>query len=340
MARRFTGTFDAADPAALGAFWAEALGYVEQPPPDGFDDWPSFLEAMDDPVQHQMDAAYAIVDADGEGPRVYFQKVPESKAGKNRVHLDVQRVRGPAAGRRRAPRHRTRGGRAPGRCRRDAGGGLRRARPRHVGRHAGPRGQRVLPHVSGPCEGPTPDARSPKGHGMRVGGHLPLDDAVAHGPTSSASRPSSCTCRRRETWRPPLPRADAAVLREDGRVVAVHAPYLVNPPSADADGARAVARPARWRRWTLQRRSAPAASWSTPGRPDRTVMSTPRSSAGAKRSASIDHDVAIWVENTAQGRAAPGRRRRGPGAAGAGAAGGVRRCAGRRVRGHLSRVGG
>ena len=29
-------SFDASDPARLGAFWAELLGYVEQPPPEGF----------------------------------------------------------------------------------------------------------------------------------------------------------------------------------------------------------------------------------------------------------------------------------------------------------------
>jgi hypothetical protein len=35
------------------------------------------------------DRAFAIVDPDGVGPRVFFLKVPESKAAKNRVHLDV-----------------------------------------------------------------------------------------------------------------------------------------------------------------------------------------------------------------------------------------------------------
>jgi predicted enzyme related to lactoylglutathione lyase len=31
----------------------------------------------------------SIVPADGAGPKVVFQKVPEGKAGKNRVHLDL-----------------------------------------------------------------------------------------------------------------------------------------------------------------------------------------------------------------------------------------------------------
>jgi hypothetical protein len=33
--------------------------------------------------------AVAADDPDGVGPRLYFQRVPEPKAGKNRIHLDV-----------------------------------------------------------------------------------------------------------------------------------------------------------------------------------------------------------------------------------------------------------
>ena len=36
----------------------------------------------------------AIVDPDGAGPRVFFQRVPEGKAAKNRVHLDVRAAPG------------------------------------------------------------------------------------------------------------------------------------------------------------------------------------------------------------------------------------------------------
>ena len=39
MAIEFQVTFDSADPAAHAAFWAEALHYVPQPPPAGFDSW-------------------------------------------------------------------------------------------------------------------------------------------------------------------------------------------------------------------------------------------------------------------------------------------------------------
>ena len=81
-------TFDASDPAALGSFWADVLGYVMQPPPDGFDSWDDALVAWGVP-EEERDSAYAILDPDGVGPRLFFQKVSEPKVAKNRVHLDV-----------------------------------------------------------------------------------------------------------------------------------------------------------------------------------------------------------------------------------------------------------
>ena len=79
---------DAADPAKLAVFWAEALGYVVQPPPPGFDSWDAFAEANGIPPERRNDYS-AIIDPDGAGPRFFFQRVPEGKAAKNRVHLDV-----------------------------------------------------------------------------------------------------------------------------------------------------------------------------------------------------------------------------------------------------------
>lgn len=81
-------TFDAADPRALAAFWGETLGYVEQPPPQGFDSWEAWAEANGMP-REDWDKYDARVDPDGAGPRLYFQRVPEPKTAKNRVHLDL-----------------------------------------------------------------------------------------------------------------------------------------------------------------------------------------------------------------------------------------------------------
>jgi hypothetical protein len=89
MARTVQVAIDCADPAALSRFWAEALGYVLQPPPEGHDSWESWLSSMGVP-ESQWNSASAVIDPDGQGPRVYFQRVPEGKVAKNRVHLDVR----------------------------------------------------------------------------------------------------------------------------------------------------------------------------------------------------------------------------------------------------------
>lgn len=93
MAREIQVTFDCADPAGLAGFWAEALGYRVQEPPAGFDTWDAALEAFGVPAEHRNDAS-ALVDPEGRGPRLFFQKVPEDKTAKNRVHLDVRAAPG------------------------------------------------------------------------------------------------------------------------------------------------------------------------------------------------------------------------------------------------------
>lgn len=93
MARVIQVTFDCADPAALAAFWAEALGYGEQDPPGGFASWDQALDAWGVPPERRNDAA-AVIDPDGAGPRLFFQRVPEGKRAKNRLHLDVRAAPG------------------------------------------------------------------------------------------------------------------------------------------------------------------------------------------------------------------------------------------------------
>lgn len=86
-------TFDCADPAKLASFWAEALGYRMQPPPEGFDSWDAALDAFGVPAQ-ERNSRSAIVAAEGQYPRVFFQRVPEGKAAKNRLHLDLRSAPG------------------------------------------------------------------------------------------------------------------------------------------------------------------------------------------------------------------------------------------------------
>jgi hypothetical protein len=85
----FQLTMDAANPQALGAFWAEALGYIEEPAPDGFDSWEAALTAWGVP-EEKWDDGYAIVDDAGNRPRIFFQRVPEPKTAKNRLHIDIE----------------------------------------------------------------------------------------------------------------------------------------------------------------------------------------------------------------------------------------------------------
>ncbi|MEU7714704.1 VOC family protein [Micromonospora chalcea] len=93
MARDVQITIDCGDPAKLAAFWAEVLGYRVQGPPEGFDSWEQALTAMGVPPERHNDAS-AVVDPEGAGPRLFFQRVPESKRVKNRVHLDVRAAPG------------------------------------------------------------------------------------------------------------------------------------------------------------------------------------------------------------------------------------------------------
>ncbi|MGC5331978.1 VOC family protein [Micromonospora sp. DT62] len=93
MARDVQITFDCADPAGLAAFWADVLGYQLQAPPGGFETWEQALEAMGVPPENRNDAS-GLVDPEGARPRLFFQRVPEGKQAKNRVHLDVRAAPG------------------------------------------------------------------------------------------------------------------------------------------------------------------------------------------------------------------------------------------------------
>jgi predicted enzyme related to lactoylglutathione lyase len=59
---------DCADPEALAAFWAPALGYTNVGGAGSY---------------------VLLLPAEGAGPQLLLQRVPEGKAGKNRMHLDV-----------------------------------------------------------------------------------------------------------------------------------------------------------------------------------------------------------------------------------------------------------
>jgi hypothetical protein len=85
--RQFQVTFDCADPERVARFWCEVLGYVVPPPPEGFDSWEDHERSL---PPDRRGADFACSDPTGVGSRLFFQRVPEGKAVKNRVHLDVR----------------------------------------------------------------------------------------------------------------------------------------------------------------------------------------------------------------------------------------------------------
>lgn len=89
MAKTIQITLDAADPRGLADFWADALGYVLEPPPPDFGSWDEALTAFGVP-EELWNSRSAIVDPEGSGPRIFIQQVPEPKTAKNRLHLDVR----------------------------------------------------------------------------------------------------------------------------------------------------------------------------------------------------------------------------------------------------------
>lgn len=86
MVRRLQVAIDCADPERLATFWAPVLGYVVDAPPAGYASWQDFSRSAGGAGESWS----ALVDPARAGPRVLFHRVPEPKAGKNRVHLDVR----------------------------------------------------------------------------------------------------------------------------------------------------------------------------------------------------------------------------------------------------------
>jgi catechol 2,3-dioxygenase-like lactoylglutathione lyase family enzyme len=85
-------TIDCNDPSRLVHFWAQVLGYEIQPPPEGFSTWNEWYLSVgvpEDELDLTGDGSDRICDPAGRGPNIWFQPVPEKKALKNRIHLDV-----------------------------------------------------------------------------------------------------------------------------------------------------------------------------------------------------------------------------------------------------------
>jgi hypothetical protein len=70
---------DAVDHQTLADWWCAALGYVRR----------DTLEPVEDDWTRPVSWPVPIADPGGSGPLIWIVPVPEPKAGKNRMHLDV-----------------------------------------------------------------------------------------------------------------------------------------------------------------------------------------------------------------------------------------------------------
>ena len=88
MAQLHDIVFDSAHPAATARFWAAALdGYAVAP----YDEAElARLRALG--IDGPEDDPTVLVQPAGQGPRLWFQLVPERKRVKNRVHLDLRAI--------------------------------------------------------------------------------------------------------------------------------------------------------------------------------------------------------------------------------------------------------
>jgi hypothetical protein len=89
MSVRYQLVIDCTDPDRQARFWAAALGYVLAPPPSGFATWSDFYRHLGVPEEELVDGADRISDPQGGGPSIWFNVVPEAKAVKNRLHIDI-----------------------------------------------------------------------------------------------------------------------------------------------------------------------------------------------------------------------------------------------------------
>jgi hypothetical protein len=97
MAAGFTLVINCSDPDRLSRFWAAALGYVAAPPPDGAASWDEYWRDMGLSEEDLEIGQDRIADPAGRGPRIWFQRVPDLKTVKNRLHIDIHASGGQAA---------------------------------------------------------------------------------------------------------------------------------------------------------------------------------------------------------------------------------------------------
>ena len=89
MPAYFQLVIDGKDPEMLARFWAAALGYELEPPPEGFATWDDWRRDIGLPDRELGIGADSIIDPSGDGPRIWFRADEAAKVVKNRLHIDI-----------------------------------------------------------------------------------------------------------------------------------------------------------------------------------------------------------------------------------------------------------
>lgn len=87
--------FDCSNPRSLSHFWSDVLGYPRA-------EWPPEMKAellAGGLTEADLEGRGVAQDPEGVGPRLFFQRVPEGKVVKNRVHVDIDATPGRRASR-------------------------------------------------------------------------------------------------------------------------------------------------------------------------------------------------------------------------------------------------
>jgi hypothetical protein len=77
MVVRFQLAIDCADPDKMARFWAAALNYECAPVLEGFATWDDYWRDVGVAEEDLGIGEDLIVDPDGSGPSIWFQRVPE-----------------------------------------------------------------------------------------------------------------------------------------------------------------------------------------------------------------------------------------------------------------------
>ncbi|CAN5260669.1 hypothetical protein BH18ACT5_BH18ACT5_03790 [soil metagenome] len=75
------------NPGKLAGFWAGALDYILQPPPEGFDSWDAFADKVGIPEEMRNDFS-AVVDPEEKGPRIVNAALNSPRNGPGSKHWE------------------------------------------------------------------------------------------------------------------------------------------------------------------------------------------------------------------------------------------------------------